>query len=100
MKKMMVTVYRLEDGGHDKVLGHILWDGQSLSADPPQEPTLQMILKQDVLAKVDGRLRPIPPTEGENFLRGLCQQYKSYHLRVSPPEPVPDDLTAFALNHP
>lgn len=79
-------IHKLSSAGNDKLAGKIIWDGKSVTADPPNKVLLNNILREPVwVPDVDG-LKKYTADDGEEFVKGLCHNYRSAYLRASSPK--------------
>lgn len=97
-----VSIYHLEDG-EDAIAGTITWDGQSLVAEPADDPLLRGILAEPADVPLPGgREFAVLADDPEAWLKNLYRGYTSAYLRAGRPvsdedEPVPPELVAAIL---
>jgi hypothetical protein len=84
----VVIIYELNAQGKDVVAGRLIWDGKTISANPPDSLLLKNIIAHPVIAQqVTGdAMIKLTATDGDKFLAGLQYQYKSGYLRASAPK--------------
>lgn len=78
MKTVKVRTLR---AGEDVLVGVIRWDGNAVTADPPDDRTLEGILELDVPEPGSGRPLSVA-ADPEAWLAALHSQYRSPYLRA------------------
>lgn len=102
---LTVTFSRLTGDGDDEPVGTIVWDGTSLTLDPPDSTTLRRVVEDldgpAVFDPATGR-EVTPQRDAAAWLAGLHRAYTSAYFRASKPQDpdAPDhgpDLAAAIL---